>query len=190
MTERVKLPNPGDELVLSQVAVATDTIGNTDYILFSNAVVELAVPAASVKRQLDRLKVAAIPELAGKTIKFSRSTGLNKFNLPYWNLDLAEPPTGAPPVPKKDEKRPVSYGTPGFLDGAEEQDAAELAAKIAPDEAAVMLQSYLDLTAWVLKRLPKIYEEAKIGMSPESAAACTHTLFIEANRRRLIGRVK
>jgi len=66
------------------------------------------------------------------------------------------PKNGKPPAAKATDKKPVSYGTPGFLDDADEQDAAELKAKTEPDEAAVMLQSYLDLTAWGLQRVPKI----------------------------------
>ena len=73
---------------------------------------------------------------------------------------------------------------PPLLRNQAEEDEAELASKIGFDTTKIQtdLALYTALTEYVLRDIAPIYEKAKIGMSPESAAAATATLFIQAKR--------
>ena len=97
------------------------------------------------------------------------------------------PTTRSAPSAHSASNRPQDE-LPEFLRDQESQDAKELSAKI---EEAVNFDAgklrrdialYQAITEYVLRDIAPIYERAKIGMSPESAAAATATLFIQAKR--------
>jgi predicted lipid-binding transport protein (Tim44 family) len=99
----------------------------------------------------------------------------------------ATAPAAAPPksAPASFANKPESE-LPPFLRDAAKEDAAELAAKLAPDALAALqsnLAIYQALTEYVVRDIAPIYDKAKIGMSPESAAAAVATLYISANKK-------
>jgi hypothetical protein len=183
MPERVKLQEPGSELVMTVNRVTPETVDNVEYFLFTNGNKELLVPATSVKSQVERLGVSSAFGIAGSTVKFSRSTKLSKFGKPFWNLDLAEapktngnPPVSASNVPNKD--------LPPLLQNQEAEDAAELQAKIGTVEKPKLTQLYLDATTFVLDRIVPKFEEKEIGLSDTAVVAAIATLFIAASKER------
>lgn len=166
MAERVQLKEPGSELTMTVAKVSAEQVGTDDYYLFTGGGKELLVPQSSVGRQLDRLGVADVPETVGMTIKFSRSTGLNKFKKPYWNLDLASGNGAIPPTTTPAVRAPAN--TDGPPPSAEEK----------PKLAGI----YLEATEFVLDRIIPLYEKAEIGVSDTAAAAMVHTLFIAKSK--------
>jgi hypothetical protein len=99
----------------------------------------------------------------------------------FW--EDSAPANGKPPVSKKDEKKGVSYGAPGFLEGAEAEDAASLAAKIAPEKPK-LLALYDQATDHVLTVTVPKYLKAGIGCSDVAVAAMVATAFIAAADER------
>jgi hypothetical protein len=73
---------------------------------------------------------------------------------------------------------------PDYLRDAEQEDVRELQAKIGFDTAPLQkdLSLYQALTEYVIRDIAPIYEKAKIGLSPESTAAITATLYISAKK--------
>jgi len=95
---------------------------------------------------------------------------------PRSGVPKATPPK---PAPQYVANKPNAE-LPPLLQNAAEEDTAELAAKIGFDITPIQkqLSLYTALTEFVLRDIAPIYERAKIGMSPESAAACAQTLYI------------
>jgi hypothetical protein len=89
MPERMKLEEPGSELLLRVNRVTKENVQNSDYYLFSNGNKELLVPVSSVSRQLANLEIADVQTLIGKVIKLARSTKLSRYGKPFWDLALA-----------------------------------------------------------------------------------------------------
>lgn len=196
MTDRVQLKDPGSSLVITVAKVNAETVGTDDYWLFTGDGKEVLVPQSSVTRQLDRLKAAETPELTGKTIKFSRSTGLSKYGKPYWNLDLATAEEKAKPgensnYPKPPVEKPVVYAAskpnaelPPLLQNAEAEDAAELAAKVGPtrEEALRGLKgkhaiALRQAVQYVLQDIEPHYREKQIGLTGDEVYKHAYTIF-------------
>jgi hypothetical protein len=89
MAERVKLEQPGEEIILRIGKVTKENVQNTDYFLFTNGNKELLVPVSSVSRQLANMEITDVQTLVGKTIKLARSTKLSRYGKPFWDLSLA-----------------------------------------------------------------------------------------------------
>lgn len=86
-------------------------------------------------------------------------------------------------------KPPVVYAAskpqeqlPPFLQDAEAQDSADLAAKVGFDISGIekQLSLYQGIAEWASRELPKVFSAGKdaVGMTPESLAACVNTIFI------------
>lgn len=145
-------------------------------------------------------------QVIGERLTFSRTPSTKPGAKPFWNINLAKPngkppvaapaftrtgsvqphPTGAPPKspPFSHANKPEAE-LPPFLRDAASEDAAELAGKLAPgllDKLQTDLAIYTALTEFVTRDIAPIYVKAGIGMSPESAAAATATLYIQAKR--------
>lgn len=91
MPERVKLTEPGSELVMLVRSVKPETVERNEYYLFANGSKEMLVPVSAVKAQLERLEVGSVDGLIGMAVKFSRSIKMSRAQKPYWNVDLASP---------------------------------------------------------------------------------------------------
>lgn len=182
--QRVKLENPGEELILRIVSVEAEDIGGYPYWLITDGEKELAIAQKTLAGQIDRVGVATAPEMVGKTVKFSRSVKVNTHGKPYWNLDLvanfAPKTSPKPPAPKNG----VSYGHPGFLEGAEQQEAAELQKRIGFDISKIQtdLSLYQSITEWYLATMVPVLTKADVGCSPESVNAAVATIFIQAKK--------
>ncbi len=109
----LKLKNPGESAVL---AIASASIEQGQYgeqvkfVTTSGDV--LYTPVGSVQRQLDRIGVADIEDIAGKTIFVERTANHKKpGSAPFWDISRAtegdvvktngHPPTQAKPAPPK-----------------------------------------------------------------------------------------
>lgn len=167
MAERIQLKEPGSELVMAVAKVTSETVENIDYFLFANGKAELLVPKTSVLSQMERLGVDSPANIAGKTIRFSRSTKLSKYGKAFWNLDLA---SGA------EQSAGGEMGKPHTGTSASAPSADSAAEK--PKQRA----AYKALTEWVLKEIVPLYDaeygEGQCG--PDVTAACVQTLFIQA----------
>ena len=134
--------------------------------------------------ELDPAEHYSIPAMEGHiTVVNSQPAGERYANFDI--LEVIRAGNGKPPVAKKDEKKPVSIGHPGFLEGADAEDAAELQSKVAPEKPKKHQagDAYRALTLWVLSEIVPLYEKAELGLTAEAAAACVQTLFIQASQR-------
>lgn len=183
---RVRLEDPGSSVEIRVEYVSPEKIGEFDYWLVGGHGVETLIPRKSLDPQLDRVGVATAEELVGQVIRLSRSTTLNKYKKPYWNLDGVKGGSSAPKpsAPKGPAPRVLANVSdkdlPPYLQNAAQEDAAELSAKVGFDVATIQkeLALYQALAEFVTRDIAPLYEKSGVGMSPESAAASVQTLFI------------
>jgi hypothetical protein len=92
--------------------------------------------------------------------------------------------TAPPKIPAPSHSNVPDDQLPDYLRDADAEDNAALEEKVGVDLSAIQskLAIYQGITEWYLANIPPLYEKAKIGCSPESAAAGIHTLFITANK--------
>lgn len=180
--ERIRLDAPGSELVLTVAGVSREEIGGGTYYKFHDGKTELLVPVKSADRQLERVGASNADMTVGKTIRFSRSAEVSKSGHPYWNLDPAIGEGAKKTVAAIKEGR--SFTPPQFRDDlpAELRDQEEYEQEFVEtvQKGESPAHTYKKITAWVLSDIAPMYEKAGIGMSPESAAACAATLFIQS----------
>lgn len=195
----LKLANAGDEATLDITGCEVVEGQYGEQVKFSAGEDILFLPKASADRQIDRLGLVTpwngdasdYEQVIGEKLTFSRTPSTKPGAKPFWNINVAKP-NGKPPVAKAaPPKSPPSFASkpeaelPPFLRDADAQDAAELAGKLAPgllDKLQADLAIYTALTEFVTRDIAPIYVKAGIGMSPESAAAATATLYIQAKR--------
>lgn len=172
MAERIQLKEPGSEFVMAVGSVHPRDIDNTEYFLFANGQKEILIPASSVERQLERLGVPAPEQLAGKTIKFSRSTKLNNFKKPYWNLDLA---SGAEQSAGGEMGKPTA-GTPSAAPPADpaSDDARD---KALLRERSVYAVRMRQAFAYVLDDIEPICKQKDIGLTGDDVYKTAFSLW-------------
>lgn len=102
------------------------------------------------------------------------------YRTAIWAKDAPPAPPPKPPAPKNG----VSYGHPGFLEGAEQQEAAELQKRIGFDISKIQtdLSLYQSITEWYLATMVPVLTKADVGCSPESVNAAVATIFIQAKK--------
>lgn len=194
----LKLANAGDEATL-EITGCTVVAGQYgEQVQFDAGEDRLYLPITSADRQLERLGLIeatadgdySYGAVLGERLTFSRVPSTKPGAKPFWNI--AKAGNGKPPVAKANPaKTPIpshanvpNKDLPDYLRDAEAEDNASLAAKVGVDLSAIekKLAVYQGITEWYLKNIPPLYDAAKIGCSPESAAAGIHTLFITANK--------
>lgn len=168
MAERVVLQQPGTELILTVKSVTPEIIDKNEYFLFGNGSKELLVPQSSIKGRYDRLGVTSAEQLVGKTVRFARSTKISRAGKPYWDVDLS---SGA-----EASGTPAAAAPTGVSTGSVSQPVGAESAK------PKMRDAYKSITEWVLKEVGPVYDEYfnTEAFTPEIAAACVQTLFIQA----------
>lgn len=163
MSERVKLTEPGSELIMVVRSVKPETVERNEYYLFDDGAKEMLVPQSSVKAQLERLELDSVDGLKGKAIKFSRSTKMSRAGKPYWNVDHATPEEAK--AANAASAAVPATGTPAGAAGA--QPAAP--------------KSYTDLykkaTEFVLKDIVPLYKSAGLTVDGMLVRACTADVF-------------
>lgn len=186
--ERIRLDAPGSELVLTVAGVSREEIGGGTYYKFNDGKTELLVPVKSADRQFERVGVANAEMTVGKTIRFSRSQEVSKSGHPYWNLDNAisdgaRKTVAAALAPIKGR----DYTPPQFRDDLppelREQEEYEQTTVRAIQNGDSPAHTYKRITEWVLSDIAPMYEKAGIGLSPEAAAACAASLFIQSQKK-------
>lgn len=99
----------------------------------------------------------------------------------------ATPPKSAPPKQAINHSNVPDSQLPEFLRSQESEDNAALAAKLGVDLSGIekQLAVYQAVAEWTTKTLPGIFSAGKdaVGMTPESLAACTNTIFINAAKK-------
>ena len=181
MAERIKLENPGDELTMTPTTVSVETIGDGSYYKFSDGIKELLVPVKGADRQFPRIGVTNILETIGKGIRFSRSKELSNYGKPFWNLDKASAATAPSGKQPHSHSNTPNASLPDYLRDEDATQTAALHAKVnGTKESDTDL--YKRITQFVLSDIAPMYESAQIGLSPEAAAACAATLFIQAKK--------
>lgn len=164
----------------------------------------LYVPESSVLRQLDRVGVAEIADMAGMIVHFSRAPNAKKPGAaPFWNLDRArpedfrdEPKNGngksvATQEPDPPKKNPNAQTVPGGVDDKTFADSlvnagseidAELKAKISPDEPTpwdTLVVKYKQCVAAACEAW------GENDSSSEALVAAAATLFIARNQKSI-----
>jgi hypothetical protein len=86
MPERVKLQEPGSELVMTVSKVTPEVIDKNDYYLFTNGNKELLVPQSSVKAQIESNGMGSVEQMVGRSVRFARSMKMSRANKPYWDI--------------------------------------------------------------------------------------------------------
>lgn len=195
----LKLANAGDEATLTITGCEEVEGQYGAQVKFVAGEDVLLLPKASADRQLERIgflsegndlvEASGYGDVTGQTLTFSRAPNSKPGSKPFWNINVAG--NGKPAPKPNPAKTPVPAHSnvpdkdlPPFLQNATAEDNASLAAKVGVDLTGIQskLAIYQGITEWYLKTIPPIYEKAKIGCSPESAAAGIHTLFITANK--------
>lgn len=166
MAERIQLKDPGSEFVMTVAKVNSETVENSEYWLFTNGNKELLVPKTSVASQLERLDISSATGLLGVTVKFSRSSKLNKYGKPFWNLDLAT------------EAERSGASAPSV--GAVPQSASPASAD--SSEKPRLDRIYIRATKLILDEAVPLYTKAGIGCTDTAVAAMVATLFIAASK--------
>jgi hypothetical protein len=121
----LKLKEAGDEAVLAIAAVEVVKGDYGEQVKFTTASGDvLFVPSSSVERQLDRVGVAEIADLAGLNVHFSRAAS-KPGKAPYWNLDRARE---GDPAPKTNGAPPKAepYESPRRLPNEEPTGFSEI----------------------------------------------------------------
>ena len=128
----------------------------------------LFVSLAAAQRQLERMGLD-IPDAAGLTLRFEK---IAKAGKTFVNIDkVAEDGGAATPHPQGGPsasvaKTPVSpTATPSPAAKPESRDV-----------------TYLRITDWMLREVAPRYAKAGIPLSPEAAAACVHTIWIDTRK--------
>lgn len=183
MANILKLQNAGDVATLNITGCEVVEGNYGQQVKFEAGDDTLYLPDTSAFRQLERIGLD-VESAVGKRLVFSRTASTKPGAKPFWDIAVAKKANGKPPVSKNTSSKPNAE-LPEFLQNQEEEDAAELHSKIgpAPTEKPKMREAYKALTEWVLTDIAPLYKKAQIGMSPESAAACVQTLFIQASQR-------
>lgn len=166
MPQQLKLDKPGDELVMTPTAITVATRGDHTYVDFTDGVVEVAVPMSSVERQLERLDVVRIEDAVGRPLRISRSTKVNTYGKPYWNLDVASPADQkAKPAPKRMAAPPPPQAAVAtWSDTVAAMRACWLAAeKIQGDAGSPESKQAMAATLMI--------HAQKVGVMPQGAAA-------------------
>jgi hypothetical protein len=96
----VKLAEPGSEHTMHVKSVSVNTSGSWPEWEFTDGTDTLAVPQKAMERQLERLKMASALEMAGSTVKFSRSVKLGANKRPFWDVEIVNA-AAANPQPSK-----------------------------------------------------------------------------------------
>lgn len=164
MSERVKLTEPGSELVMLVRSVKPETVERNEYYLFDDGTKEMLVPQSSVKAQLERLELDSVDGLKGKAIKFSRSTKMSRAGKPYWNVDLASPEEAK-------AAKAVSAASPATGNPAGAAGAA------APSQKSYTAL-YKQATGFVLKDIIPLYKNAGLTVDGMLVRACTADVFV------------
>jgi hypothetical protein len=169
MSERVKLTEPGSELVMLVRSVRPETVERNEYFLFDDGAKEMLVPQSSVKAQLERLELDSVDGLKGKAIKFSRSTKMSRAGKPYWNVDLASPEE-AKAAGAASAAVPAT-GTPAGAAGA---------------QPAVPPKSYTDLyikaTDFVIEKIIPKYKAAGLTLTGTDVKEMVACVFIPKSK--------
>lgn len=161
MSERVKLTEPGSELVMLVRSVKAETVERNEYYLFDDGAKDMLVPQSSVKAQLGRLELDSVDGLIGKAVKFSRSKKMSRANKPYWDVDLASP----------EEAKAVTASAAVPATG----NPASAAAAAGPPKSYTLI--YRQATEFVIKDIVPLYKNAGLTADAMLVRACTADVF-------------
>lgn len=163
MPERVKLQEPGSELVMTVSKVTPEVIDKNDYFLFANGSKEVLVPQSSTKGRFETLGITDVQQMVGKSVRFARSMKMSRANKPYWDIDWA---SGAE-APSQNSNSVPNGAAGGRETGSVSGVPAESPAP--PPEKVKLTQLYLDATDFVLGKIVPKFEEKEIGLSDTTA---------------------
>lgn len=197
----LKLANAGDEATLTITGCEEVEGQYGAQVKFVAGEDVLFLPKASADRQLERIgflsegndlvEASGYGDVTGQTLTFSRAPNSKPGSKPFWNINVAG--NGKPAPKPNPAKTPVPAHSnvpdkdlPPFLQNATAEDNASLAAKVGVDLTGIQKDCaiYQAQTEFVLRAIAPLYANAGIGMSPESAAACVQTLFINSTGGR------
>lgn len=164
MPERVKLEEPGAELILRVSKVTKETVQNSDYYLFTNGGKELLVPVSSVSRQLANMEISDVTTLVGKVIKLSRSQKLSRYGKPFWDLLLA--------TPEESAKAGVASAA---VPGAPSNGAVAAGATSGPHKS--FQDIYASATKFVIDQIVPKYTAAKFEVTASDVRGMVADLF-------------
>lgn len=156
----LKLPNPGDHVIMTIHQAEVDTSGDFPAILFDGDEGSISVPQTTAEAQLGRCGLS-VATCLGQTLQISRSLKVGKNGKPFWNIERATAlGQGQPPAATARPKAP------------------------GPDAAWATLQdTYLACCRIAGKTIGKLP-----GATAGDVAASAATLFIQAGKLGLVAK--